>query len=117
MFNLLCAVWEWLAESADVLLDLAVTGREAHNVFVIAVVSGLAIVRVAALLLFVVPAICWLVNFLIIRDKRGEILRVRVWAIVLIVASIIFEIWAVPGRKGDVDAETPVETRIVIERG
>ena len=116
MFSLLCAVWDWLAESADILLDLAVTGRAADNAFIIAIVSGLAIVRVAAFLLFVLPGLLFLVNLIIVRNKKsGEILRVRVAAVVLIIASVVFEIWAVPGRNGD--TETAVETRIETERG
>lgn len=119
MFSFLRVVWAWVAESAGILLDLANAGRAAHNFFVIAAVSGLAIIRVAALLLFMVPATYWLVNFIIVRDRKGEVLRVRVWVIVLIIASIAFEIFAVPARKGDADTntETAVETRVVIERG
>lgn len=121
MFSLLCAVWNWLAESADILLDLAVTGRDAHNAFVIAIVSGLALVRVAALLLLTVPPAVWLWGKITYKEKHGayEETHVRVGIIVLIIASIVFEIWAVPGRKGDADTneETAVETRIETERG
>lgn len=117
MCSFLIAVWEWLAESADILLDLAVSGRAAHNVFIIAVVSGLAIVRVVAFLLFMIPGLLLLAKLIIVKDKRGEILRVRAWVIVLIIASIVFEIWAVPGRKGDADTETAVETRIELQGG
>lgn len=117
MFSLLCALWTWLAESADILLDLAVAGREANNAVVLAIVSGLAIVRVAALLLFVVPGLIWLWGKITYTEKRGayEETHVRVGIIALIIVSIVFEIWAVPGRKSD--AETAVETRIETERG
>lgn len=120
MFSLLCAVWAWLAESADILLDLAIIGREAHNVFVIATVSGLAIIRLAALLLFTVPAVVWLYRKIVYTEKRGvhEETQVRVVLIVLIIASIAFEIFAVPTHKDGTDTETAVETRIVeTERG
>lgn len=121
MFSLLCAVWKWLAESADILLDLAVTGRAANNAFVIAIVSGLAIVRVAAFLLFVLPGLIWIWGKITYKEKHGtyEETHVRVGIIVLIIASIVFEIWAVPGRKGNADTneETTVETRIETERG
>lgn len=116
MFSLLCTVWAWVADSAAILLDLANAGRAEHNAFVIAVVSVLAIIRVAALLLFTVPAFVWLYRQIVYKVRRDEI-QVRVVILVIIVASIIFEIWAVPGRKGNADTETPVETRIETERG
>ena len=108
MFSLLCTVFQWVAESADILLDLANAGRDAQNGFVIAIVSGLAIVRVAAFLLFVIPPAVFLWN-LICKKGKNEELRIRVVIIVLIVASVVFEIWASPAREQDAGNETPTE--------
>ena len=60
MFSLFCAVWAWLADSANILLDLANAGREAENPFVIAIVATLAVIRIAAFLIFTIPALVWL---------------------------------------------------------
>ena len=108
MLSFLCAVWTWLAESADILLDLANAGRDANNAFVIAIVSGLAIIRVTAFLLFMVPPFAWLWRQIVYKDKlkRGET-QIRVAVIVLIVVSVVFEIWASPARKSGADAESP----------
>ena len=110
MFSLLCAVWSWLTESADILLDLAVTGRDAHNAFVIAIVATLAVIRIAAVLIFTIPALVWLKNQIWpTRERRHkdewiEETGFRAFIIVLIIASIAFEAWVSPERKAATDA-------------
>ena len=60
MFSLSSAVWAWLTDSANILLDLANAGREAENPVVLAIVAMLAIIRIAAFLIFTIPALVWL---------------------------------------------------------
>ena len=39
MYSLSSAVWAWLTDSANILLDLAVAGRDAKNPVVLAIVA------------------------------------------------------------------------------
>ena len=110
MFSFLCAVWAWAAESANILLDLANAGRAAENPFVIAIVVILSVIRVAALLIFTIPALVWLKNQIwVTRERRykdgwiDETSR-RTFIIVLLIASIAFEIWVSPERETPPDA-------------
>ena len=111
MFSLLCAVWAWLTESANILLDLANAGRDAENPFVIAIVVILSVIRVAALLIFTIPALVWLKNQIwVTRERRykdGWIdeTSMRRFIIVLLIASIAFEVWASPEWKEESDAD------------
>ena len=111
MFSLFCAVWAWLTESANDLLDLANAGRDTNNIFVIAVVATLAIIRIAAFLIFTLPALGWLKNQIWLkkerrrRDEWVEETSVRAFVIVLIVASVVFEIFVTPTRETE-DSET-----------
>ena len=118
MFSFLCAVWAWAAESANILLDLANDGRAAENPFVIAVVVILAVIRVAALLIFTIPALAWLKNQIWVtrerRHKDGWIdeTSVRAFIIVLIVVSIAFEVWVSPERKAATDADNAPQVEL-----
>ena len=111
MFSFLCAVWAWAAESANILLDLANAGRAAENPFVIAIVVILSVIRVAALLIFTIPALVWLKNQIwVTRERRykdGWIdeTSMRRFIIVLLIASIAFEVWASPEWKEESDAD------------
>ena len=115
MFSLSRAVWAWAADSANILLDLANAGRAAKNPFVIAVVVTLAVIRVAALLIFTIPALVWLKNQIwATRERRyrdGWIdeTTMRTFIIVLIVASIAFEVWVSPERKAASDADNAAQ--------
>lgn len=100
MFSLLCVVYSWTAESASILLDLANAGRVADDGLALAVAAGLAAVRVAALLLFALPAAWWLYKCLLKKDMRAPL-------IIIIVVSILFELWATPTRNADADAGSP----------
>lgn len=111
MFSLSSAVWAWLADSANILLDLANAGRDAENPFVIAIVATLAVIRIAAFLIFTIPALVWLKNQIWVtkerRHKDGWIdeTSVRAFVIVLIVVSIAFEVWVSPERKAASEAD------------
>lgn len=105
MLSLLGAIWTWLADSANLLLDLANAGRDAENAVVIAITATLAVIRVTALLVIVVPAAVWLWNLVYQKAGKDREARVRVIVIVLIILSVVFEIWASPARKSDVDAD------------
>lgn len=111
MFSLSSAVWTWLADSANILLDLANAGRDAENPFVIAIVATLAVIRIAAFLIFTIPALVWLKNQIWVtkerRHKDGWIdeTSVRAFVIVLIVISIAFEVWVSPERKAASEAD------------
>lgn len=85
------AIYTWAAESASTLFDLANAGRAADNGFVLAIAAGLAIVRLMGLLLFTLPPAWWLYERLRKRDTRGLL-------IVVVVASILFELWVSPTR-------------------
>ena len=110
MFSLSSAVWAWLADSANILLDLANAGRDAENPFVIAIVATLAVIRIAAFQIFTIPALVWLKNQIWVtkerRHKDGWIdeTSVRAFVIVLIIVSIAFEVWVSPERKAATDA-------------
>ena len=99
-----CAVWAWVTESANLLLDLANSGRDAGNAFVLAIAAGLAIIRVAAFLILIVPAAAWIFE----KIQRET---TRAVAIFLIVVTVVFEIWASPTRKTDAPESAP-ETEI-----
>lgn len=109
MFSFLCAVWAWTTESANLLLDLANAGRDAGNVFVIVIAALLAVIRIAALLIFTLPALGWLKNQIWLTTERKhkdgwvEETSVRAFIIVLIIASIAFEFWVSPERKAAPD--------------
>ena len=111
MFSLSSAVWAWLAESANILLDLANAGREAENPFVIAIVATLAVIRIAAFLIFKIPALTWLKRQIWpTRERRHkdewiEETGFRAFIIVLIIASVVFEFWVSPERKAASDAD------------
>ena len=111
MFSLLCAVWAWLTESANILLDLANAGRDAENPFVIAIVATLAVIRIAAFLIFTIPALVWLKRQIWpTRERRRkdewiEETGFRAFIIVLIIASVAFEFWVSPERKAASDAD------------
>ena len=111
MCSFLYAVWAWAAESANILLDLANAGRAAENPFVIAIVVILSVIRVAALLIFTIPALVWLKNQIwVTRERRykdGWIdeTSMRRFIIVLLIASIAFEVWASPEWKEESDAD------------
>lgn len=110
MFSLSKAVWAWLAESGNLLLDLANAGRATNNAFAIAIAATLAAIRIAAFLIFTVPALVWLKNQIWVtkerRHKDGWVdeTSVRAFVIVLIVVSIAFEVWVSPERKAAPDA-------------
>ena len=97
MFSLGKTAFLWAADSASILLDLANAGRAADNGFVMAIAAGLAAVRVAALLLVTLPALGWLYRNLRRRDMRAPI-------IIVIVVSILFELWVSPTRLSGTDA-------------
>lgn len=111
MCSFLYAVWAWAAESANILLDLANAGRAAENPFVIAIVVILSVIRVAALLIFTIPALVWIKNQIwVTRERRykdGWIdeTSMRRFIIVLLIASIAFEVWASPEWKEESDAD------------
>ena len=111
MFSMMCAVLTWAAESANDLLDLANMGRDANNVFVLAVAAILAAIRIAALLIFTLPALGWLKRQIWpTRERRRgddwiEERGFRVFVVVLIVASIAFEVFVTPERESGADAE------------
>lgn len=111
MLSFLSAVWAWLAASANILLDLANAGRAANNAFVIAIVATLAVIRIAAFLLFTVPALLWLKSQIWPTKERRhkdewiEETGFRAFIIILIIASIAFEFWVSPERKAAPDAE------------
>ena len=97
MFSLVQAVYAWAAESAAILLDLANAGRAADNSLALAVAAGLAVIRFTALALFALPALWWIYRNLRRKDMRGPL-------IIIIVASILFELWATPTREAAPDA-------------
>ena len=111
MFSLSSAVWAWLAESANILLDLANAGREAENPFVIAIVATLAVIRIAAFLIFTIPALVWLKRQIWPprerrhKDEWIEETGFRAFIIALIIASVAFEVWVSPERKAAPDAD------------
>lgn len=110
MLSLSSAVWAWLADSANILLDLANAGREAQNPIVIAIVAALAVIRIAAFLIFMIPALVWLKRQIWpTRERRHkdewiEETGFRAFIIALIIASIAFEAWVSPERKAAPDA-------------
>lgn len=107
MLSLSEAVWAWLAESANILMDLADAGRATDNVAAIAIAATLAVIRIAAFLIFTLPALVWLKNQIWLtkerkrRDEWVEETSVRAFIIVLIVASIAFEIFVTPKRGSE----------------
>lgn len=111
MFSLSSAVWAWLADSANILLDLANAGRDAENPFVIAIVATLAVIRIAAFLIFTIPALVWLKSQIWpTRERRHkdewiEETGFRAFIIVLIIASVAFEFWVSPERQAASDAD------------
>lgn len=111
MYSLSRAVWAWLTESANVLLDLAIAGRDAENLFVIAIVATLAVIRIAAFLIFTFPALAWVKKQIWLtteRKRKDEWVQetsVRAFIIILIIVSIAFEIWVSPERKATPDAD------------
>lgn len=113
MFSLSKAVWLWLSTSANDLLDLANMGRDSNNVFVLAIAAVLSVIRIAALLIFTLPALAWLKNQIWVTKERkykeGWAVETNFQAIVIIllIASIAFEIWVSPTRTSDADAKTP----------
>ena len=115
MYSLSSAVWAWLTDSANILLDLAIAGRDAKNPVVLAIVATLAVIRIAAFLIFVFPALGWLKRQIWAtkewkhKDGRTEETSVRVFIIILIVASIAFEVWVSPERKSADGARTGTE--------
>ena len=110
MLSYLSAVWAWLTESANLLLDLANAGRATDNAFAIAIAATLAIIRLSALLIFTLPALGWLKSQIWLtkerrhRDEWVEETTLRAFIIVLIIASIAFEFWVSPERKAATDA-------------
>ena len=115
MYSLSRAVWAWLTESANILLDLAIAGRDAGNAVVIAIVATLAVIRIAAFLTFTIPALGWLKRQIWAtkehrhKDEWREETSIRVFIIILLVASIAFEIWVSPERKSADEARTEME--------
>ncbi len=113
MFSLSSAVWAWLAESANILLDLANAGRDAENPFVIAIVATLAVIRIAAFLIFTIPALAWLKSQIWPtrerkhKDEWIEETGFRAFIIALIIASIAFEAWVSPERKAADAGDAP----------
>ena len=109
MFSLFCAVWAWLTESANLLMDLANAGRVTNDAFAIGIAATLAIIRIVAFLIFTIPALAWLKNQIWLTKERRykdgwtEETSVRAFVIVLIVASIAFEVWVSPERKAATD--------------
>lgn len=99
MLSLFSVIWAWVAESASLLMDLANVGRDAGNPYVIAVVVIHAIIRVAMLLALLVPFFHWIFGYIFHRE--GDAKKVRVWLIILIVASLIFEAVVAPTRPAD----------------
>ena len=115
MYSLSSAVWAWLTDSANILLDLAIAGRDAKNPFVIAIVATLAVIRIAAFLIFTFPALAWLKRQIWATKERKhkdgwtEETSIRVFIIILLVASIAFEVWVSPERKSADEARTEME--------
>lgn len=103
MFSLGKTVFFWAAESASILLDLANAGRDADNGFVMAIAAGLAVARFGALLLFTLPALAWLYT-LVFRRVKKEDAALRAIIAILIVASVLFEIWVTPTRLSGTEA-------------
>ena len=107
MFSLSSAVWAWLAESANILMDLADAGRATDNAAAIAIAATLAVIRMAAFLIFTVPALLWLKSQIWLTRERkykdgwAEETSVRAFIIVLIIASIAFEIFVTPKRESE----------------
>lgn len=100
MFSLGKTVFLWAAESAAILLDLANAGRAADNGLALAVAAGLAAVRLMGLLLFTIPSAWWLYKCLLKKDTRAPL-------IIIIVVSILFELWATPTRNAAPDTASP----------
>ena len=115
MLSLLCTVLKWLTDSANILLDLAVAGRDAKNPVVIAIAATLAVIRIAAFLIFMFPALGWLKRQIWVtkehrhKDEWREETSIRVFIIILLVASIAFEVWVSPERKSADEARTEME--------
>lgn len=110
MLSYLSAVWVWLTESANLLMDLADAGRATDNAFAIAIAATLAVIRLAAVLIFTVPALVWLKRQIWAtkerRHKDGwiEETNFRAFILVLILISLVFEFWVSPERKDASDA-------------
>lgn len=102
MFSLGKTVYFWAADSASILLDLANAGRASGNAVMTAIAATLALIRLAALLLFLLPALAWLYKQ-IFRKVRREEAGLRGVLIALLVASVLFEIWVSPTRPADAD--------------
>lgn len=115
MYSLSSAVWAWLTDSANILLDLAIAGRDAKNPVVLAIVATLAVIRIAAFLIFTFPALGWIKNQIWLtteRKRKDEWVKetsVRAFVIILIIASIAFEVWVSPERKSADEARTGTE--------
>lgn len=115
MYSLSSAVWAWLTDSANILLDLAIAGRDAKNPFVLAIVATLAVIRIAAFLMFTFPALAWLKRQIWATKERRhkddwvEESSIRVFVIILLVASIAFKVWVSPERKSADGARTGTE--------
>ena len=103
MFSLCKAVYFWAADSASILLDLANAGSASGNAFMKFVAAALALIRLAALLLFLLPALAWLYRLLFRKVKKEEA-GLRAIFIGLIVVSILFELWVSPTRLSGTDA-------------
>lgn len=102
MFSLCKTVFQWAADSASILLDLVNTGRASGDTAMTAIAATLALIRLGALLLFLLPALGWLYKQLFRKVKREEV-GLRGVLIALIVASVLFEIWVSPTRSADAD--------------
>ena len=102
MFSLCKTVFFWAADSASILLDLANAGRDSGNAVATAIAAALALIRLAALLLFLLPALAWLYKQLF-RKVRREEGGLRGVLIALLIASVLFEIWVTPTRLTDAD--------------
>ncbi len=106
MLSLFGVILAWVAESAALLMDLANVGRDAGNPFVIAVVVFHAVIRVIVLLALIVPSLRCVFGYIFHRD--GDASKVRVWLIVLIIASLVFEATMTPTRTADGNSDAAI---------
>lgn len=105
MYSFLCAVWAWTAENANLLLNLANAGRMTGNTTALVIAATLAIIKIAALVIFIGVGLWRLIKWIWVTEeyeKKGvpfKQTRIRFVVLALVIASILFEMWACPTRR------------------
>lgn len=105
MYSFLCAVWAWTAENANLLLNLADAGRMTGNTTALVIAATLAIIKIAALVIFIGVGFWRLMKWILVTEeyeKKGvpfKETRIRFVLLALVIASILFEMWACPTRR------------------